>query len=173
MFDTLKDYLKKKRLGFYFIVADIVLAVILGIMFFATYKGDNGNNQLNMANDAYANIPEIIGLFAFLGAMIDVAALLVPELPFLHVFALACYGVSFGKEVFTIADVLAGLGTGIGYAGGNPALLLTWTALQVIILGIGIAAIFIGTEKGEEENLGGDKPPSKEDKVLEEAVKNA
>ena len=97
MFDTLKDYLKKKRLGFYFIVADIVLAIILGIMFFATYKGDNGNHQLNMANDAYANIPEIIGLFAFLGAMIDVAAVLVPELPFLHVFALACYGVSFGK----------------------------------------------------------------------------
>ena len=70
MFDTLKDYLKKKRLGFYFIVADIVLAIILGIMFFATYKGDNGNNQLNMANDAYASIPEIIGLFAFLGAVV-------------------------------------------------------------------------------------------------------
>lgn len=167
------DFLKKKRLGFYFIVADVLLAIILGIIFFATYKGDNGAGQLNMANDAYASIPEIIGLFALLGAMIDISALLVPELPFLHVIALACYGVSFGKEVFTIADVIAGLGTGIAYAGGNPALLLTWTALQVIILGLGIAAVFIGVNKAEEEMSDGEKPASKEDKVLEEAVENA
>ena len=141
------DFLKKKGVGFYLILADIVLAIVLGIMFYATYKGGNGNGQLNMANDAYANIPEVIGLMAFVGAAFDISALLVPEVSAIHIVALAAYGVSFGKQVFTIADVLAGLGTGIAYAGGNPGLLLTWFAIGLVILVVGIVAAFMGQEK--------------------------
>ena len=34
------NYFKNKKLGFYFGIANVIFAIVLAIIFFATYKGD-------------------------------------------------------------------------------------------------------------------------------------
>ena len=162
---VIANYLKKKGVGFYLIVASIVLALILAITFFALYKGDNGNGQKNMANGAYGAIPEVIGIFALIGLALDISAILVPELALIHLGAVVCYAISFGKMAYTIADVIAGIANDIAYEGGNPALLFTWMAMQVLMIVMGIVACFLGQEnKNYKEEAGNE---------YEEVIKNA
>ena len=146
-------YLKNKKLGFYFVLADILLAIVLAVVFFATYKAGNGNGQLNMANKAYAAIPEVIGIFAIVGAVVDIAALALPEYSFIHIVALVCYCISLGKEIYTIPDIIVGVANGIAYEGGNFPLNIFWLVLQFLIIGLGIAALFIGFMKEDEEEV--------------------
>jgi hypothetical protein len=42
--NQLKEYLKNKSIGFYIVVCDILLAIVLGIVFFATYQNSMANN---------------------------------------------------------------------------------------------------------------------------------
>lgn len=156
----MKNYFKNKGIGFYFVLVDIVLAVALAIVFFATYKLGNGNGQLNMANNAYASVPEVIGIFMIVGAVVDLAALVLPEYLPIHYGALICYGISLIKIVFTIPDVIVGKINGIAYEGGNFELNLTWLIIALVILGLGIAVCFVGllNDKAEEEKLLKEKP---------------
>lgn len=156
----MKNYFKNKSIGFYFVLANIVLAVVLAIVFFATYKGDNGNGQLNMANNAYSSVPEVIGIFMIVGAVIDIAVLVLPEYLPIHYAALVCYGVSLVKIIFTIPDVIVGKINGIAYEGGNFELNLFWLILAIVIIAIGIAVCFIGLlkDKDEEEKMLKEKP---------------
>ena len=156
----MKNYFKNKSVGFYLVLANIVLAVVLAIVFFATYKGDNGNGQLNMANNAYSSVPEVIGIFMIVGAVIDIAVLVLPEYLPIHYAALVCYGVSLIKIIFTIPDVIVGKINGIAYEGGNFELNLFWLILAIVIIGISIAVCFMGLlkDKDEEEKMLKEKP---------------
>ena len=145
--EMIKDFFKKKGIGFYLIVVSAILALILGIMFFALYQAPNGDGQKNMANGAYGAIPEVIGIFALVGFALEISAILVPEIALIHVGALVCYCISFGKMVYTIADVFAGLYTGIAYEGGNPPLLITWMVMQIVMILASIVAVFMGQDK--------------------------
>lgn len=147
----MKNLFKNKKIGFYLICLDIVLAVVLAITFLAMYKLGNGNGQSNLANKAYAALPEVIGIFALVGALVDVAALLLPEYGFVHLIAIAMYCISLGKLIYTIPDIIVGVANGVAYEGGNFPLNLFWLILEFLIIGSGIAALFMGSLSAEDE----------------------
>ncbi|MCR4698627.1 MAG: hypothetical protein K5762_04595, partial [Bacilli bacterium] len=91
--NKVKDFLKNKGVGFYLVLCDIILAIVLGIVFFATYKD-------SMANNAAGQLPEIIGWFAFIGAVLDIVTILLGKYKFVHVLALGAYCVALAKEIF-------------------------------------------------------------------------
>ena len=153
------NYFKNKKLGFYFGIANVIFAIVLAIVFFATYTGDNGNGQLNLANAAYASAPEVIGIFMLVGAVIQIVALVLPEYRLIEVGALACFCIALIKVIFIIPDILAGLGTGIGYAGGNPGLNIFFLVFALVICGLALAACFIGLiDVNDEDKLMRAKP---------------
>ena len=146
------NFLKNKKVGFYIIIADIVLAVFLGIFFFATYKDfAPGYGGQGMASNAYANIPEVIGLFILLGAVIDVVALLLPEYAWIHLFAIGAYCVSLMKQIYCIPNLIADEANNIHYQGGSFPLNLSWLIIQIVIIASAIVAIFIGLLEQKEE----------------------
>ena len=147
----IKNYLKNKKLGFYFVLASITLSVVLAIVFLATYKLDNGNGQFNLTNSSYALKPETIAIFALAGAVIDIVALVLPEYILIHVGALACYVVSLIKVIRILPDLIAGQITGIAYEGGNFPLNMVFLFLSLAIAGLAVATCFIGVIKDEDE----------------------
>lgn len=144
---TIPNYLKGKSAGFYIVVADIVLALILGIVFFSTYQGAMGNN-------AAGNLPEVIGVCILLGAVLDVLTLVFAEYPFVHLLAIAAYSVSLMKEIYLIPNLIVDQINGIAYQGGNFPLNLFYLIMQFLILISAIVATFLGlfTKKGQEES---------------------
>lgn len=147
------NFLKSKKVGFYIVLADIILAVFLGIFFFATYKNfAPGYGGQGMASNAYANVPEVIGLFIILGAVIDIVALLMPEFLWIHLVAILAYCVSLMKQIYCIPNLIADEINDIHYQGGSFPLNLAWLIIQIVIIASAIVAIFLGfIEQKEEE----------------------
>lgn len=141
--DSVKNYLKNKSVGFYIAIADAVLAIITAIVFFATYNGA-------MANNAAGQVPETIGIFLIAGAVIEIAALLLPQYRFIHLGAVVMYCVSLMKEIFLIPNLIADEINNVHYQGGNLATNEFYIIMQFIIVLSGIVAVFIGFLKSEE-----------------------
>ena len=140
------EFFKGKAVGFYIVIADIVLAIVLGIVFFCTYQGA-------MANNATGNLPELIGIGLFLGAVLDILTLVFVEYKFVHILAIAAYSVALMKEIYLIPNLIVDQINGVAYQGGNFPLNLFYLITLFVILISAIVATFLGllTKKGEEE----------------------
>lgn len=148
----MKDFFKNKQIGYYIVAFDIVLAIFLGIFFFATYKEfPAGYGGIGMASNAYAHVPEVIGLFMFLGAVVDAVVLLLPEFIWVHLFAIGAYCVSLMKQVYCIPNLIADEVNNVHYQGGSLPLCLSWLIITIIIIATAIVVFFVGTLKAEEE----------------------
>lgn len=144
--EKIKTFFKGKTIGFYIVIADIVLAIILGITFFATYQGA-------MANNAASHLPEVIGVCILLGALLDCLTLAFPEYKFIHIGAIIAYCVSLMKEIYLIPNLIADQINGVAYQGGNFGLNLFYIITQFIIIISAIVSCFLGlvTKEKEEE----------------------
>lgn len=144
--EKVKSLFKGKAAGYYIVICDIILAIILGIVFFATYKGA-------MANNAASNLPEVIGVCILLGAVLDILTLVFPEYKFVHLFAIVAYCLSLMKEIYLIPNLIADQINGVAYQGGNFPLNLFYIIMQFVIIISAIVATFVGllTKDGEKE----------------------
>ena len=145
-YGKVKSLFKGKAAGYYIVICDIILAIILGIVFFATYKGA-------MANNAASNLPEVIGVCILLGAVLDILTLVFPEYKFVHLFAIVAYCLSLMKEIYLIPNLIADQINGVAYQGGNFPLNLFYIIMQFVIIISAIVATFVGllTKDGEKE----------------------
>ncbi len=151
MKDLFKNFIANKKIGYYLVILDVVLALFLGIFFFATYKNfPAGYGGQGMSSDAYSSVPEVIGLFMFLGLVIDIVALILPEYVLIHLAAIIAYCVSLIKQVYCIPNLVADEINQVHYQGGSFPLCLSWLIITFIILGAGIAVFFIGMLKDDE-----------------------
>ncbi len=141
---NIKEFFKGKAAGFYIVIVDMILAIVLGIVFFATY-GDA------MANNAAGNLPEVIGACILLGAVLDILTLMFPEYRFVHLFSIAAYCVSMMKEVYLIPNLIADRANGVAYQGGNLEMNIFYLTMQLIIIISAIVASFIGIVNEDEE----------------------
>jgi hypothetical protein len=143
--NKMKDFLKNKGVGFYIVIADIIIAIVLGIVFFATYHDAMGNN-------AAGHVPELIGWFAFIGAVLDIVTILLAKYKFVHILALAAYCVALGHEIFLIPNLIADAVNDVHYQGGDLGTNLFYLISLLIIVISAIVAIFLGlyTKEGEK-----------------------
>ena len=152
--EKIKNFFANKKIGYYLVILDVILAVFLGIFFFLTYKDfPAGYGGQGMASNAYAHIPEVIGLFMFLGAVVDIVVLFLPEYLPLHLGAIVAYCISLMKQVYCIPNLVADEINDIHYQGGSFPLCLSWLIITFIILGAAIAVMFLGMIKQEEEDV--------------------
>ena len=98
MMEFLTKFIKNKALGYYFVVANALIALIMGIVFFATSKG-------TMPNSAAGAVPETIGIYLLAGAAIELVVVVLPQYRFVHLGAVAMYCLSLVKEVFIFAPL--------------------------------------------------------------------
>ena len=142
--NQLKEYLKNKSIGFYIVVCDILLAIVLGIVFFATY-------QNSMANNAAGQVPELIGWFVFIGAVLDVVTIVLAKYKFVHILALAAYCVALAHEVYLIPNLIADMVNDVHYQGGDFGTNLFYLISLLLITISGVVAIFLGLYTKEKE----------------------
>lgn len=146
------NYLKNKKIGFYFVAANIILALFVGLFFFATYKNfPAGYGGIGMSSNAYAHVPEVIGLFLILGAIFDIILLVLPEFLWIQVAAIAAFCISLMKQVYCIPNLIADEINQVHYQGGSLPLCLSWLIITLIIIGLSIAVLFLGILKPEDE----------------------
>ena len=142
--EFLNKFIKTKALGYFLIVGSALLALIMGIVFFATSKG-------TMPNSAAGAVPETIGIYLLAGAAIELVVVVLPQYRFVHLGAVAMWCLSLVKEVFIFAPLMAGKINNVEYEGGNFGYHVVYLVIIFILLGVGIAASFLGTYKKEEE----------------------
>lgn len=152
--EKIKNFFANKKIGYYLVILDVILAVFLGIFFFLTYKDfPSGYGGQGMASNAYANIPEVIGLFILFGAVVDIVALFLPEYLPIHLGAIVGYCISLMKQVYCIPNLIADEINDVHYQGGSLPLCLSWLIITLIILISAIVVLFIGMIKQEEEDV--------------------
>ena len=151
--EKIKNFFANKKIGYYLVILDVILAVFLGIFFFLTYKDfPAGYMGQGMASNAYTNIPEVIGLFMFLGAVVDIVALVLPEYLPIHLGAIVAYCFSLMKQIYCIPNLVADEINDIHYQGGSFPLCLSWLIITFVILISAIVVMFIGMISQDEES---------------------
>ena len=136
------NYLKNKAIGYYLVAANVLLALVFTIIFFATYKG---------AMPHTAALEETIGIFMIAGLIVEIAVLVVPEYRFVQIIAVVMFGLALFREVIIIPNLIADWVNNVFYQGGNLGTNVFYIVFLFIIVGIAIAAAFIGFFKKEEE----------------------
>ena len=136
------NFFKNKAVGYFIVAADALIAIILTIVFFATYKGA-------MAFSAVA--PEILGIFLLAGAIVELVVLVLPQYRFVHIAAIVMFSLALFKETLLIPNLIADYVNNVFYQGGNLGVNVFYLVTIILILGSAIAAAFIGFYKKEEE----------------------
>ena len=136
--------LKNKSIGYFIVAADAVLALILAIIYFLTYKGA-------MANNAASNIPESIGIFLIAGAIVEIAVLFIPQYRFVHIAGIVMYSLALFKEIILIPNLLADWINKVFYQGGNLGTNVFYLVTLLIIVIAAIVAAFLGFYKEDDE----------------------
>ena len=154
--EKIKNFFKGKTVAFYIMMADALLAFILGIFFLAT-KG------MSLANSASTHSPDLVWIFAFAGVIFEVAALIVPKYKCVHLFAIAFYCLSFAKELELIPPVIADEVTGVHFQGGSFPVQLIYLILLIIIVASSIYVAFANVLTDEAEEA---EPKIKEKKGI-------
>ena len=152
--EKIKNFFANKKIGYYLVILDVILALFVGIFFFATYKDfPAGYGGQGMASNAYAHVPEVIGLFMFLGAVVDIVVLVLPEYLPIHLGAIVAYCISLMKQVYCIPNLVADEINNVHYQGGSFPLCLSWLIITFVILIAAIIVMFVGMIKQEEEDV--------------------
>lgn len=142
--EKILNFFKSKAIGYYLAIANIILALVLTLVFFATYKGA-------MANNASALVPETIGIFLIAGMVIEAVVLVIPQYRFVHIGALVMFGLALYKEVILIPNLIADEINNVHYQGGDLNTQVFYLVMLIIIVASAIAAAFFGFYKSEEE----------------------
>lgn len=142
--EKIKKFFANKSVGYWIACADAILALVLAVVYTATYKGAIGNN-------AGGQTPETVGIFMFVGFVMQLVVLALPQYGFVNILVIAMYGISFYKEVYLIPDFIAGKLNNVEYNGGNFGLNMFYFIMQLVILVSAIVATFIGFYKNEED----------------------
>lgn len=142
--ELIKNFLKNKSIAYFIVLANAVLALVVSIIFFLTYKGA-------MPNSAAGKAPESIGIFLLVGFVIELVALCFPQYRFIHAIAVGMFGIALYKEVIIIPVLIAGEINNVRYEGGDFGLSLFYLITLFVIVIAGIVALFIGLYKSEEE----------------------
>lgn len=142
--EKIKNYLKNKSIGYFIVLADALLALIVGVVFFLTYKG-------SMPNPATGNAPESIGIFLLVGFVVEVVALALPQYRFIHIIAIAMFGFALYKEIFVLAPLIADIANNVFYQGGDFGRNFFYFLSTIVIMASGVVAVFLGFYKSEEE----------------------
>lgn len=140
--EKIMNFFKNKAVGYFIVAADALIAIILTIVFFVTYKGA-------MAFSAVA--PEILGIFLLAGAIVELVVLVLPQYRFIHIAAIAMFSLALFKETLLIPNLIADYVNNVFYQGGNLGVNVFYLVTILLILGSAIAAAFIGFYKKEEE----------------------
>lgn len=140
------DFFKNKSVGYWIACADAILALVLAIVYFATYKTAIGNN-------ASGNLPETVGIYMLVGFVIQLVVLALPQYPFLNLVAILMYGFSLFKEVYLYPDFIAGKINNVEYNGGDFGLNTFYFIMQMIIIISAVVATFMGFYKKKEEEV--------------------
>ena len=142
-------YFKNKSVG-YFIVAGIaLLALIVSVIFFATYR--NPDLATQMGNKAEGFVVETIGIFLLAGAVIEIVVLVIPQYRFIQIAAIAMFGLAMYKDVILIPDFIVGKINNVEYNGGNFPLNMFFFVMIFLIVIASIVAAFLGFYTKEEE----------------------
>ena len=144
--EKIMKFIKNKSIGYWIAAADAVLALLLGIIYFATYKTAIGNN-------AAGQVPETVGIFMFVGFVVECVSLLLPQYGFINLIAIGMFGISFFKEVYLYPDFIAGKANNVEYNGGDFGLNTLYFVMQLIILISAIVATFFGFYKKKEDEI--------------------
>ena len=139
-----KKLIENKSVGYYMAAGIALLAFITAIFFIATQEGNMGNYAAGVG-------PETIGVFLLAGFIVELVALLLPQYRFIHIVALAMYGLAFYKETILIPDFIAGKINNVEYNGGSFGLNMTYFVLLFIIVVASIVVAFLGFYKDEDQ----------------------
>ena len=145
-----KKFLSNKGIGYYIIAGIALLSLIVGIVFFATYK--NPTLEAQMGNKAAGFVVETIGIFLIAGFFVELVLLLIPQYRFLQLAAMAMFGLAFYKDVLVIPDFIIGKINNVEYNGGNFGLNMFFFITILLIFIAAIVAPFLGFIKDEDEN---------------------
>ena len=142
--EKITNFIKNKGIGFYLVLVNILLAFILGIVFFATYATAMGNN-------AAGQLPELIGWFTFIGALVEIIALVLAKYKLVHILAMVAFGIALMKEVFLIPNLIADAVNKVAFQGGNLGVNLFYLISLLVIMISGCVVCFLGLYKKEAE----------------------
>ena len=152
--EKIKNFFKGKKVPYYIMMGDCLLAIIIGVFFLATSK-------ISLANSASTHRPEWVWIFAFAGALFEVAALIVPKYRWVHLFAVLGYSLSLMKELELFPPVVADMVTGVHFQGGNFFIQLIYIVLLIIVVA---TAIFVAFNDPLSEEAEQAEPSIKEKK---------
>ena len=147
-------FFKNKGIGYYIVAGIALLSLIVGIIFFATYKNPDLDpiNHINpMGNSSDGVVVETIGIFLIAGAVVELALLVVPQYRFIQIGAIAMFGLALYKDVIIIPDFIAGKANNVEYNGGNFNLNMFFFVMIMIIVLAAIVAPFLGFLKNDED----------------------
>lgn len=154
MMEKIKQFIKNKGIGYYVAAATALCALILAIIFFATFSNpalDPITHHSPMGNKADGMLPETIGIFLLAGVLVEVVVLVLPQYRFIHIITILLYGLALYKEVIIIPDFLAGKANNVMYNGGNYDLNMFYLISLILIAVAAIVAAFLGFYKSDEE----------------------
>ena len=159
------NFIKNKAVGYFLVAANVLVAIILTVIFFATYKGA-------MANNAASLVPETIGIFLIAGAVVEIAVLVLPEYRFVHIIALVMFGLALYKEILLIPNLIADEINNVHYQGGNLGTQVFYLIVLILLNASAIAAAFIGFFK-KEEDANAEMPIKDKNKIIKVSCSGA
>ena len=142
--EKISNFFKNKAIGYFMVAADIVIALVLTIVFFMTYKGA-------MANNAASLVPETIAIFLIAGMIVEAVVLVIPQYRFVHIAGMVMFALALFKEILLIPNLIADEINNVHYQGGNLSTQVFYLVTLIIICAVAIAAAFIGFYKQEAE----------------------
>lgn len=152
--EKIKNFFKNKSVGYYIAAGVALLALLLGIIFFATYKNPafpGVEDTPTMGNKADGLVVETIGIFLLAGAIVEIAVLVIPQYRVLQIGVIAMIGLAFMKDMIVIADFIAGVANNVMYNGGHVGLNFFYFISILILLILSIVVAFLGFYKKEED----------------------
>ena len=141
--EKILKFFKTKAIGYYLVAGVALIALVLGIVFFATSKG-------TFPNSAAGLVTEGVGIFLLVGAVVEIIFLMLPQYRFVHLISTFLYCFSFAVEVLIFAPLAAGKVNNVEYEGGNFNYHLFYIIALVVILAICVVASFLGFFKSED-----------------------
>lgn len=141
--EKILNFFKNKAIGYYLAAFVALFTLVLSIVFFISSKG-------TFPNSAAGIVTESIGIFLLVGAIIEIIFLMLPQYRFVHLISTFMYCLSFAVEVLVFAPLVAGKANNVEYEGGSFEYHLFYLIALVVILGICIAASFVGFFKSED-----------------------
>lgn len=144
------DFFKKRSVGYFIVLVDAVLALVTALVFFPTYGGAMANGMEDFA-------PVTIGIFLLAGFAVEAVVLVLPQYRFIHLGAIAFFGLSLYKEIIVIPPLIADFVNNVHYQGGDLGINIFYLVMLLLIIISGIVAMFLGFYR-DEADLEADEP---------------